>query len=135
MTKIKQAISFSTFQTKKLTKPCDTVVEFNLWLGNIFAGKPCTKCGGKTSPILAYKTPKLDISLDQESEVIRMLWRFFLLYVQLKVYEDLSKLKSWPLAAFTWYKVFYKIIRGLKLVSLHHFQYEKNLSRYVLLSD
>ena len=61
------------FQTKKLTKPCDTVVEFNLYLANIFLEKPYTKCAGKTSPRLFYKKSKLNISLDQESEVLRML--------------------------------------------------------------
>ena len=69
---------------------------------NIFLEKPCTKCHREASPRPFYKKSKLSISLDHQS---KMLLSLFLLYVQLRVYQNILKLRCRPLA-FTLYKAF-----------------------------
>ena len=51
---------------------------------NIFSVKSYTKCGGKTSPSLFSKKPKLSIPLDQQYKVLD---RLFLLYAKLRAVE------------------------------------------------
>ena len=80
----------------------DQLIECNM--RNIFPEKPYTKCGEEVSPRLFYKKSKFSIPLDQLSE---MLWRLFLLYGQVDVYQNILKLRWWPLA-FTLCKVFLK---------------------------
>ena len=80
----------------------DQLIECNM--RNIFPEKPYTKCGEEVSPRLFYKKSKFSIPLDQLSE---MLWRLFLLYAQVDVYQNILKLRWWPLA-FTLCKVFLK---------------------------
>ena len=52
------------------------LIKYNI--RNIFLGKAYSRCGGKASPGLFSKKSKLNISLDQQSE---MLYSLFLLYV------------------------------------------------------
>ena len=65
----------------------------------------------------------LSISLDKNSEI---LYNFLLLPVQFEVYQNILKLRRWPLAC-TPYKAFFlkkKRNRGLELVSLPHFLHQ-----------
>ena len=57
---------------------------------NIFLEKSYTTCGGEAS-----RRPFLSILLDQQSE---MLYSLFLFYVQVKDFQNILKLKFWPLA-------------------------------------
>ena len=54
----------------------------------IFLEKSCTKCGREISARPFHKKSKLRISLDQQS---KMLYSLFLLYVQVEVYQNVSK--------------------------------------------
>ena len=65
---------------------------------NIFLENSYTKSGREASPRSLYK--KLSISLDQQSEMLHSL---YLLYVQVEVCQNKSKLKCLTLA-FTLYK-------------------------------
>ena len=80
------------------------IMKFGQWIEynvrHIFLEKSYTKYGGETSPRPFYEKLKLNISLDQYSE---MLQRFFLLYVHVKLCKIILKLRCWPLA-FTLYK-------------------------------
>ena len=58
---------------------------------NIFLEKSYRKCGAETIPRPFSKKSKLNISLDQQSE---MLYSLFLLYVQGELYQNISKLKA-----------------------------------------
>ena len=53
----------------------------------IFLGKSYTKCGEEASPRHCYKKSKLEISLDQQSE---MVYSLLLLYVQVEVWFRVS---------------------------------------------
>ena len=57
---------------------------------NIFLEKSYTNSGGEGSPRPFYKETKLSISLDQQSEMLKSL---FSLYVQVKVYQNILKLR------------------------------------------
>ena len=88
---------------------------------NIFLGKIVHK----TSFFFKKKNSELSISLDQQSEVSH---NFLLLYV---------KVGNFHLHLFH-IKLFWKVKRGLELVSLPHFllQFWGNIfSRYILLTD
>ena len=63
------------------------LTEYNM--RNIFLEKSCAKCGGEVGPRPFYKKSKLNISLDQQSE---MLYSLFLLYDQVEIYQNISKL-------------------------------------------
>ena len=65
------------------------LIEYNV--KSIFLEKTYTKYNGEAFSTLFYKNSKLTISLDQQSE---MLQRLFLLYVQVEVYQSISKLRS-----------------------------------------
>ena len=52
-----------------------------------------TECGGEASPRSFQKKSKLSISLNQQSEI---LYSLHLLYVQVEVYQHISKLRCWP---------------------------------------
>ena len=67
---------------------------------NIFLEKLYKKCAGEASPRPFYKKSESSISLDQQSEMLHSL---FSLYVQVKVYQNILKLRCCPLA-FTLYK-------------------------------
>ena len=71
---------------------------------NTFIEKSYTKCGEKASPRSFYIKSKLSISLGLQSETFQGL---FLLYLLLEVYQNILKLRCWPLA-FTLYKTFLK---------------------------
>ena len=78
----------------------------------IFPGKSYTKFVGQTSPSLFNKKSKWSISLDQQSE---MLWILFLQYVYAEVYQNMLQLSCWVLGCrgLGW--------RGLELVYLPYF--------------
>ena len=57
---------------------------------NIFLEKSYTNYGEEASPRLFDKKSKLSKSLDQQSE---MLDHFLLLYIQVKIYQNLLKLR------------------------------------------
>ena len=76
--------------------------EYNIRI--IFLVKSFTKSGGKASPKPFYKKSKLSISLDQQSE---MLYTWFLMHVQVKIYQNILKMRCWTLA-FTLNKAFLK---------------------------
>ena len=91
---------------------------------NIFLKKSYTKCSGETSPKPFSKNSKLSISLDQQSEIfVVVCLLFFLLYVQVKDYQHILKLRCGPFT-FTWHKSLLKTKRGLKIVSLQHFLHD-----------
>ena len=88
---------------------------------NIFLEKSFKKSAEETSPRPWYKKSLLSISLDQQSEILYS----FLFYVQFKDYQNILKLRCWPLA-FTSYKALLlkkKQIR-LKLVSVAYCLHE-----------
>ena len=58
------------------------LIEYNT--RNIFLEKSNTKCGGETIPTPFSKKPKLNISLDQYSKVLYIL---FLLFAKLRTIE------------------------------------------------
>ena len=58
------------------------LIEYNT--RNIFLEKSNTKCGGETIPTLFSKKPKFNISLDQYSKVLYIL---FLLFAKLRTIE------------------------------------------------
>ena len=60
-----------------------------------FHKKSYKKCGGETSPRVFSEKSKLCIYLHQQSKV---LYRLFLLHVQLEGYQKILKLKCRPLA-------------------------------------
>ena len=69
---------------------------------NIFLEKSCSKCRTGASPSPFYKNSKLNISLDQQPEILKSL---VFLYNQFEVYQNKLKLRHQPLA-FTLYKAF-----------------------------
>ena len=75
------------------------LIEYNK--RNMFLEKSPTKCLGVASPKPFHIKSKFGISLKRQSE---MFYGLFLLYVQVVVYQNILKLKCWPLA-FTLNKV------------------------------
>ena len=73
------------------------------FMKSTFLEKPYTKYGGEFRPRPFLKKSKLSISLDQQSEVS---YSLFLLYVQVKDYQNVLKLRCQPLA-FTSDKAFF----------------------------
>ena len=71
---------------------------------NIFLEKLYTKYGGEASPRSFSKKSKLSITLDQQPEIS---YSLCLYYVQVKDYQNILKLRCWPLA-FTSYKARFK---------------------------
>ena len=65
------------------------LIEYNI--RKIFLEKSWMKCGGEASPRPFYKKSKLNISLDQQYKI---LWRLFLSYVHVEVYQNIVKLRS-----------------------------------------
>ena len=63
------------------------LIEYNL--KNIFLKKSFAKSGGENSSRPFYEKSKLHISLDQQFEI---LYRLFLSYVQVEIYQNISKL-------------------------------------------
>ena len=61
---------------------------------NIFLEKSYKQCGWETSPTPFPKKSKLSMSLGQQSEV---LYKLLLLYVHVEDYQNLLKLRCWPL--------------------------------------
>ena len=57
---------------------------------NIILQKSYIECGGEASPRPFFKKSKLNISLDQQSE---MLLKLFLLYVQVEVHQIILNLR------------------------------------------
>ena len=101
---------------------------------NIFHEKWYTKCGGKSSLRHFPKNLKLSISLNQQCNVLYIL---FLLYIQVKRCRNILKLRYRP-PAFTHVKLFLKKKRELELPSPSHFLYDflkKYFSRSHLLTD
>ena len=76
----------------------DQLIEY--YMKSIFLEKSYTKSGGEFRPRPFLKKSKLSITLDQQSEVLCSL---FLLYVQVKDYQNILKLRYQP-PAFTSYK-------------------------------
>ena len=64
------------------------LIKFNM--RNIFLKKSCTTCSRVTRPRPFLKKSKLNICLDQQSEV---LYSLFLLYAQLEDYQTILKLR------------------------------------------
>ena len=71
---------------------------------NIFLEKSYRKRKGEPSLRAFYKKSKLSISLNQQPDILQSL---FLLYVQVEVYQNILKLRCWPLVS-TLYKAFLK---------------------------
>ena len=76
----------------------DKLIEHNL--RNIFLEKSCTNYGGETSPRPLFKKSKVNMSPDQQSDAS---YSLLLLYVQVEDYQDILKLRCYPLS-FTLYK-------------------------------
>ena len=64
-------------------------------MGKSFQDKSYKKYGGEASPRPFYKKSELSISLDQQSEII---YSSFWWYVQADDYQNILKLRCWPLA-------------------------------------
>ena len=94
------------------------LMEYNM--KNILLEKSCTKYGGETSLRSLFKKSKLNIPLDQQSETLHSL---FWLYVQVEIYQNMIKLRCWPLHL-TLCKAILKTKRGLELVSLPNFLHD-----------
>ena len=77
---------------------------------NIFHEKWYTKCGGKSSRRHFPKNSKLSISLDQQCNVLYIL---FLLYIQVKRCRNILKLRYRP-PAFTHVKLFFLKKKGIR---------------------
>ena len=80
--------------------------------------KSYTKYDGEASRRPFYKKSNLSISPEQQSEMLQSL---FLLYVQVKIYQNILKLGLWPLSLFKKWKegwnqppcfIFWKIFKG-----------------------
>ena len=79
----------NTFSNKSnQTMKSDQLIEYNM--RNIFLEKSYIKFGEESNPRSFYKKSKLSISLDQQS---KMLYRLFLWYVQVEVYQNILKLQ------------------------------------------
>ena len=57
---------------------------------NLFLEKPCPKYGEEASPTPFSKRSKLNLSLDQQSEMLKSL---LLSYLQVEVYRNILKLR------------------------------------------
>ena len=104
------------------------LIEHNM--RNIFLEKIYTKCGEASFRPLCEKS-KLGVILDQQIEV---LWRLFLLYVKVKVYQNILKLRYWQLD-FTSYKAFVenKKKSGTSLlISFSAWSFKKNVTFYAI---
>ena len=109
-----------------ITKPTmkfGQLIEYNM--RNIFPEKSYTKCGGEDSPRPFYQKNQnwtiLWICLliaNQQPEILQSL---FPLYVQVEVYQNILKLRCWPLATTLGKALKKKKKWDLKLVSLPHF--------------
>ena len=89
----------------------------------------------EASPRSFYKKSKLDISLDRKEKQSRVLYSLFLLYVQVKVYRNILKLRGW-LLAFALCKTFSKDKKrsGTSVTFCITFE-EKYFFLYILLTD
>ena len=94
---------------------------------NIFPEKSYTKCGGEDRPRPFYQKNQNWTSLwiclliaNQQPEILQSL---FPLFVQVEVYQNILKLRCWPLAT-TLCKALKKTKWDLKLVSLPHFLHD-----------
>ena len=76
------------------------IIEYKIT--SLFLGNSYTTCSRETGLRPFLKRSKLSISLDQRSEYFYIL---FLLFVQVKRFQNILKLRCWPLA-FTLYKAF-----------------------------
>ena len=97
------------------------LIEYNK--RNMFLEKSPSKCLGVASPKPFHIKSKFGISLKRQSE---MFYGLFLLYVQVVVYQNILKLKCWPLA-FTLNKVKKKKKRkkrGLDIFTYYHFLHD-----------
>ena len=93
---------------------------------NIILQKSYIECGGEASPRPFFKKSKLNISLDQQSE---MLLKLFLLYVQVEVHQIILNLRCWPLSL-TLYKTFSKNEKRPGISLLHDLRKNLFLSLY-----
>ena len=107
----------------------DQLIECNM--KNIFLEISCITCGGETSHRPFCEKLKLSISLDQQFKV---LYSLLFLYDKLRSIETYRNYAADHLLSLH-IKLFQKIKRGLKLVSLPHFPHKKYFSCYILLID
>ena len=91
--------------------------------------------GRESNPRPFSEKTKLSIYLDKKSQI---LYSLFLLFVQVDDYQNILKLRYWPLS-FNSDKAFLKSKTGLEPLSLpsflHDFLRKIFLTRYVLLTD
>ena len=88
------------------TMKFDHLIEYDM--KNIFLENLYWKCSGETSPKPFSKKSKMSISLDRQSQI---LYSWFLLCVQAEYYQNMLKLRYWPLA-FTSYKALFRTKRS-----------------------
>ena len=88
------------------TMKFDHLIEYDM--KNIFLENLYWKCGGETSPKPFSKKSKMSISPDRQSQI---LYSWFLLCVQAEYYQNMLKLRYWPLA-FTSYKALFRTKRS-----------------------
>ena len=70
------------------------LIEYNM--RNIFLEKSCTRCGGETSPRSFLKRLKLNISVNQQFEILYSFFFsfsffFFFLHFQVEDYQNMLK--------------------------------------------
>ena len=99
----KQIFTIHILQYLKKQRQPDNEI-WSVKMRNIFLEKSYTKCGGKASLRSYLKKSKLNIYLDQQSEI---LYRLFLLYAQVEIYKNILKLSYWPFA-FTLFEAFFR---------------------------
>ena len=87
---------------------------------NVFIAKSYNKMWWRNYCQTFKKKKKLRISLD---EVHKFVFSFFPLYVHIKGYQNIFKLR-WGLLLFPFIRQFYKVKSGLELVSLTDFLHD-----------
>ena len=99
----------------------DQLVEYNIT--NIFLEKSYTKYDRETSPGRFSKKSQNWVYLWINS----LMYSLLLLFVQVKDFQNMLKLRCWPLA--------FKSKRGMELVSLLHFLYDFWRKIFLILHD
>ena len=105
------------------------LIEYNT--RNTFLEKKYTKYGVEASSRHFYKKSKFSLSLDEQPE---MLYILFQLCVQVKVHQNIVKLRCWPLAL-TLYNGFRKTKKSSRTSVINIFGMifeEKYFSCYIL---
>ena len=103
------------------------LIEYNMRY--IFLEELCTKCGAETSTTLFCKKPKMIISRDKQSEVLRSFFFFFFCMSKSRTTKVYWHLGTGHLVLLR--MNLFKITKCLKLVSLSHFSAWNDIGQYL----